>query len=188
MDPEAMKWPWYALQVRPRYERAVALVLENKGYEVYLPALTRRRQWSDRVVEVREPVFPGYLFCRLDVTTRLLPLYTTPGFLRILGVGRWPCAVPEPEIEGIRRIVESGMAAETVPMPKAGEWVRLETGPLAGLEGTLVKVQKRHTFVVSVTLLHRAVSVEVAQSCVRRIETKGRGAKGEALYAGAYVA
>jgi transcription antitermination factor NusG len=188
MEPEAMKYPWYALQVRPRYECAVALVLENKGYEAYLPARTRRRRWSDRVVELREPVFPGYLFCRLDVTARLLPLYTTPGFRRILGVGRWPCAVPEQEIEGIRRIVESGMEAETVPMPKAGERVRLETGPLAGLEGTLVRVQKRHTFVVSVALLQRAVSVEVPQSCVRRIGMQERGTEGEALPAAARIA
>lgn len=174
MDSGTGSYPWYALQVRPRFESAVALVLKRKGYEAYLPECSCRRRWSDRMVELRRPVFPGYLFCRLDVTTRLLPLYTTPGFVRILGVGRWPCPVEEQEVEAIQRIVESGLEARPVPVPKVGDWVRLESGPLAGLEGTLLRVQKRHTLVVSVSLLQRAVAVEVAEASVRPLGANGR--------------
>ena len=160
-------YPWYALQVRPRYENLVAQVLMNKGYEPFLPAFSSRHRWSDRLVEVQQAMFPGYLFCRLDLGSRLLPMYTTPGFLRIVGLGRSPCPVADGEIDGIRRIMESGLEAHPWPVPKVGEWVRLESGPLKGLEGTLVSVKKRHRLVVSVTLLQRAVAVEVEEDVVR---------------------
>ena len=176
MGSSDAKNPWYALQVRPRYESPVAFVLKNKGYETYLPVYTLHRQWSDREVKIRQPVFPGYLFCRLDMTARHLPLYTTPGILRILGIGRAPCPVPEEEVEGIRRIVESGLTSSSIPAPKEGDWVRLESGPLAGLEGTLLRVRKQRTFVVSVSLLQRAVAVEVSQTSVRRIGAARRPA------------
>lgn len=57
---------WFVIQVRPRYEKIVASVLRAKGYEEFLPLHTARRRWSDRTKELEVPLFPGYLFCRLD--------------------------------------------------------------------------------------------------------------------------
>lgn len=161
MNSQTSGHEWYALQVRPRYERLVAYVLENKGFDPFLPLHRCSRKWSDSYVEVEEPVFPGYLFCKLDLSQRLMPLLTTPGFIRILGIGRRPSPVAEEEIERVRRIVNSGMIAYPAPVPRVGDLVRLESGPLKGLEGTLISVRKRHRLVVSVSLLQRAVAVEV---------------------------
>lgn len=161
MTGQEIQQGWYAVQVRLRYERLVAHILENKGFELFLPLHICRSKWSDGYVEVEEPVFPGYLFCKLDFSRRLMPLLTTPGFVRILGFGRQPCAVPEDEIERVRLIVDSGIAVHPSPVPKVGDLVRLHSGPLKGLEGTLISVKKRHRLVVSVSLLQRAVAVEV---------------------------
>jgi hypothetical protein len=58
---------WYALQIRPRFEKLAARHLNDKGYEGYLPVYTARRRWSDRMKSVEVPVIPGYTFCRFDI-------------------------------------------------------------------------------------------------------------------------
>ena len=161
--------PWYAVQVRPRHEKTVARVLQNKGVEEYLPLYKMRRRWSDRSVETELPLFPGYVFCRLDWTRRILPVLTTPGVLRVLGVGGTPMPVDERELQAVRLIVKSGRAMRPWPMPQIGEWVCIEHGPLAGVEGVLVGLKKHSRLVVSVTLMKRSIAAEIESNWARPI-------------------
>src|SRR5438309_7600393 len=85
---------WYALQLRTRFEKVVAMHLRGKGYEEYLPTFKSRRQWSDRVKEIELPLFPGYIFCKLDATNRL-PVLVIPGVISVVSFGGSPMAVPE---------------------------------------------------------------------------------------------
>jgi len=161
--------PWFAVQVRARSEKLVSSILENKGFEYLLPLYSVKRQRSDRVVGLQLPLFPGYIFCRLDLARRLLPLFTTPGVLRLLGVGRTPVPVDDSEIDSIRAILKAGQFPRPWPMPKQGERVRIEAGPLTGVEGILVGKRKNSRLVVSVTLLQRAISVEVDGDAARPV-------------------
>jgi transcription termination/antitermination protein NusG len=157
--------PWYALQVRPRFEKAVASTLVNKGYEGFLPLCRHRSRWSDRMKEVHLPLFPGYLFCRFDVNRRL-PILVTPGVLHVIGIGKTPHPVDEEEIAALQAIVISGLKTEPLSYLTVGEKVRIEIGPLAGIEGILTAVKGSSRLVVSVSLLQRSVSVEVDESWV----------------------
>ncbi len=161
--------PWFAVQVRARSEKLVSSILENKGFENLLPLYSVRRQRSDRVLGVEVPLFPGYLFCRLDLTRRLLPLFTTPGVVRLLGVGNMPMPVDDSEIDAVRAIIKAGRSPRPWPMPQAGQRVRIEAGPLTGVEGVLVGKRKNSRLVVTVTLLKRAVSVEVDEDAARPV-------------------
>jgi transcription antitermination factor NusG len=161
--------PWFAVQVRSRHEKSVAHILSDKGLECFLPLCRGRRQWSDRVAEVDLPLFSGYVFCRMDLSKRM-PVLTTPGIVRIVGVGRSPEPVEESEISAVQAIVQSGMSAHPWPMPQVGEWVAIDKGPLAGLEGALIGVKSQLRFVVSVTMLQRAVAVEVDGGWIRRVQ------------------
>jgi len=185
MDQGERHHPWFAVQVRARSEQFVAQVLQNKGFEHLLPLYGVKRRRSDRVVDLQLPLFPGYLFCRLDLHSRLLPLFTTPGVVRLLGIGRTPCPVDDSEIDAIRTILKAGRGARPWPMPKQGERVYLEAGPLSGLEGVLVGKKKNSRLVVSVTLLQRAVSVEIDADSVRPISPR-RTAAGPYLGIAAY--
>ena len=78
---------WYALQVRSRKENYIASQIAGQGYECLLPTYRSIRKWSDRVKELEQPLFPGYLFCRFDIHDRR-PVITTPGVLQIVGSGR----------------------------------------------------------------------------------------------------
>jgi transcription antitermination factor NusG len=155
--------PWYALRVRPRFEKMVASTLLMKGYEGFLPLYRNRRQWSDRVKEVMLPLFSGYMFCRLDLQ-RKVPVMNTPGVIQIVGIGRTPHPVADEEIEALQSIVISGLRAEPSSYFRVGESVRIAAGPLAGVEGIVIGSKGARKLVVSVTLLRRSVAVNVEES------------------------
>ncbi len=170
MSTAAAGIPWYALQVRPRYEKLVFSILQNKGYDPFLPTCRVIHHWCDRNVEFQQPVFTGYVFCPLDLNSRLMPVLTTPGVLRLVGFGRTPAPVDEKEIASVRRIAESGLPSSPWPMPGIGERVVIERGPLQGLEGILIGLKKRKRLIVSVTLLQRSVAVEVDWDSARPLK------------------
>jgi len=161
--------PWYALQVRPRFEKVIASTLLTKGYEGFLPLYRHRSRWSDRMKEVELPLFPGYLFCRFDINKRL-PILVTPGVMHVVGIGKTPQPVEEDEIASLQSIVFSGLQAEPRSYLNIGERVRIEIGPLAGVEGVLVALKGANRLVVSVSLLQRSVSVEIDESWVVPID------------------
>jgi len=164
---------WFALRVKSRCEKVVSTVARNKGFEEFLPMYQRRQRWSDRVKSVEFPLFPGYLFCRLNPQYRL-PILTIPGALHFVGLGRIPVPIDDAEILAIQSAVASGLSTEPWPYLEVGQRVRLEDGPLAGLEGLLVEVRKRFRVVVSVTLLKRSVAVEIDREWVEPVDASGR--------------
>src|SRR5690242_12911765 len=83
---------WFALAVKPRFDKAVAQALESKGYETLLPLYKKHHKYRARSKIAELPLFPGYVCCRFDVLTRL-PILTTPGVIRVLGAGNMPIAV-----------------------------------------------------------------------------------------------
>ena len=157
---------WYALHVRPRFENYVQTHLEHKGYEAFSPTYVSKRRWSDRTKSLTLPLFPGYVFCRFDVHSRL-PILITPGVNFVVGIGRSPVSVDPEEITAIRHVLDAGVATRPWPYLKTGEMVRVETGPLEGLTGIVVRTKGADRLIISVSLLMRSVSVEI-----ERIEVK----------------
>jgi transcription antitermination factor NusG len=157
---------WYALHVKPRFERFVTTQLERKGYETLLPTYISKRQWSDRVKTLSLPMFPGYLFSRFDAHSRF-PIIVTPGVMAILGSGRVPTPVDEAEIASIRHVMASGARTEPCAYIAVGELVRVESGPLEGLTGIVLRSKGSDRIVVSASLLQRSVSVEVDRYSVK---------------------
>jgi transcription antitermination factor NusG len=158
-------FPWFALQVRSRYESVAATFLHGKGYEWFLPTYWHRRQWSDRIKKIELPLFPGYLFCRFNPQDRL-PILTIPGVISIVGIAKNPIPVDETEIASLRVLVKSGLPHEPWPYLQVGQRVRIEYGALCGLEGILLHFKGRHRITLSVTLLQRSVAVEIDSAWV----------------------
>lgn len=167
---------WFALQVRTRHEAGVAGFLEGKGYEFFLPLVASTKRWSDRVKKIENPLFPGYLFCRFDPQQRL-PILKTPGVIQIVGYNRNPVPVDESQISGIQALVASGLPSQPWPFLTVGQRVRIESGALRGYEGLLVEFKGNRRLVLSISLLHRSVAVEIdsaAVSAVRSSANVGR--------------
>jgi transcription antitermination factor NusG len=160
---------WFAVGVKARRESFVSEVVREKGFEGFAPCYVSRRRWSDRFKSVELPLFPGYVFCRLDPRNRL-PILTIPGVFQFAGIGKVPVPIDDNEIEAIRIAVESGLSAEPWPFLKFGQRVRLEEGPLAGLEGIYVASGRQRRIVVSVDLLMRSVAITIDREWVRPLD------------------
>jgi len=158
--------PWFALFVRTRHEKGVASALGQKGYRTFLPVYSVVHRWSDRLKFLDLPLFPGYLFCRFDPKDQL-PILVTSGVWRIVGVGRTPCPVAPAELDAIRSILQSGLAAARCPYVQEGDRVCIDGGPLHGIVGIVIKRKNMYRLIVSVSLIERSVAVEVDQGWLR---------------------
>lgn len=152
--------PWFAVRVRPRHEKIVSQSLRSKGYSEFLPVYPNWHHSSRHMERVDLPLFPGYIFCRLNPLNRL-PILATPGVLYIVSFAGVPAAVDEREIDAVRAMVDSGLDVKPCKTLLAGDPVVILEGPLRGVSGTFVEDHGRSRFIVSVGLLQRSVSVEI---------------------------
>jgi transcriptional antiterminator NusG len=166
---EGETFPWFALRVRSKHERVTSLHLRTRGYEEFSPFYRAESQWSDRKKLTDRFLFPGYVFCRFDPRDRL-PILTAPGVVGLVGFGDGPTAIPDREIDQVRTMVQSGLLVTPWPYLELGQTVRLENGPLRGLEGIVEEVKGRLRIVVSIQLLQRSVSTEIDRIWVRPVK------------------
>jgi transcription antitermination factor NusG len=165
MSTRNQPWPWFAILARTSREKTAGLLLENAGYECFVPTSKYTRHWSDRTKEVEVPLFPGYFFCRMNPHNRL-PVLMTPGVMQIVGSGKTAIPVAEEEIAAIRLVGKSGLPTMPWPYLEVGHVVRIEEGPLQGLTGIVLKIKSGLKLVLSVSLLQRSVAVEIERSWV----------------------
>jgi transcription antitermination factor NusG len=157
---------WYALRVRPRHEQTSAACLDSRGLEQLAPTYRTLRRWSDRYKQVDLPLFPGYVFCRF-APDRKLSVVTAPGVLSIVSFGRTEVPIDDEDIAGIQSLIRSGLPVGPWPYLRAGDRIRIESGCLEGVCGTLVREKDTCRVVVSVEILQRSVAVEIARDRIR---------------------
>jgi transcription antitermination factor NusG len=155
---------WLAVTTRPNLEKGATAALGAKGLEAYLPVHRVRRRWSDRIKEMDVPLFAGYTFCRPDPVQHVLP---APGVTGIVSFGDRPALIDDSEIAAVRKTLESGVPVEPWPFVREGQPVTIAYGPLAGVDGLVLKIKKQYRLVVSITLLQRSISVEIDRDWVR---------------------
>lgn len=158
--------PWYAVRVKSRHEKTVHRNLLGNGFDAVLPLHRRLSEWSDRVVEVHFPIFPGYVFSSFDAQ-RQRPILAIPGVVQIVGFNHKAMPLEPEEVVSLCRIIDSGLNAEPCPYIQAGQRVVVRRGPLTGTEGILLRVKNKHQLVVSINLLQRSVAVEVNSDWIR---------------------
>ena len=160
---------WYAVCCKPRQETVAEENLLRQGYHVYLPRIRnthrRRGQWVDTV----EPLFPRYLFIRLDPNMRsTAPVRSTRGVSGLVRQGGLPAVVPEQVIEAImqRAEADTGLHRNDRPLFSAGEPIRLVEGPLAGMEGVFSEEDGEKRVIVLLELLGKANKMRVKRDWV----------------------
>jgi transcription antitermination factor NusG len=155
---------WHVLWTHSHCEQLVHDQLLARGYQAFLPRLS---VWSRRRglrCLSRVPMFPGYLFLNHAMSKRAyIEVRGVRGLVRILGEG-WDrlAAVPDPEVSAIRALSDSSLPAQPHPFTREGQRVRIVSGPLRDVEGTLVSSRPdKGLLVLSVSLLRRSVSVHI---------------------------
>lgn len=158
---------WHALYTRHQHEKVVDRILTNKGFETFVPLCAKLNQWKDRAKLVHQPLFPCYVFVRAE-RAEWLNIQITPGVQMIVAYGGAPAIVPEEEIHAIQRLTRTGEFVEPHPLLKSGDRVRVKSGPLAGVEGFLVREKNLYRLVVCIEILGKAASAEIDAILVER--------------------
>jgi len=166
----ASRWAsgWYALYTRHQCEKVVCQALSDKGFDAFLPQYRAIHPWKDRRKELFLPLFPNYVFIRGGLD-RMLNILTTPGVHSFVAWAGRPADIPQEEIDAVRRLVDSSLRIEPHPFLKCGDWVRIKSGPLEGIQGILVHKRSAFRLVLSVEMLAQSASVEVDISVVERV-------------------
>ena len=151
---------WWAVYTRHQHEKTVAGSLSENGIETFLPSHRATRQWKDRKKLLSLPLFPCYLFVRAT-SERRTQVLSTPGVYCIVSVAGHPVPVPAIQIEAIQHAVGSSLPVEPHPFLHCGDRVRIKAGPLANVEGILLRKKGSCRLILSAELLQKSLAVEV---------------------------
>jgi len=151
---------WFAVYTLSCREKQVSRHMDIHAIEHFLPVTKSRRRWKNGcTVVIDEPLFPGYLFVRIDRTERTQVL-AVPGVHSIVGTGKDPIPLPQFEIETLRRSIDF-LKIEPHPYLSVGERATILRGPLAGMTGIVTRKKNGLRFVLSLDLIMKSVAVEV---------------------------
>jgi len=127
---------WYAIYTKPRCEQKAVNGLAQRCIEAFLPKIETVRKRQNRTLRHAEPLFPCYVFARIEINSeRLLAAKWTPGVRKVLGIGDRLSHVPDSVIDCIRQQMRTNNAIPRRQQFKVGDRVRVLTGPLADLVG-----------------------------------------------------
>ena len=151
---------WYAAYTCSRHEKQVSRQLHERRIDCFLPTYQSVRRWKDRRKEVEFPLFPGYIFVHIKEVERLRVLQVS-GVVQLVTFNGRPAPLNDDEIESLRTGMSNGICPEPHPYLKAGRRVRVKYGPLAGVEGFLVRRKDKFRVVISIDLIMRSIAAEV---------------------------
>jgi transcription termination/antitermination protein NusG len=157
---EASCAEWYALYTRSRHEKHVAVQLQQRNIEFFLPLYSSVRRWKDRRVNLQLPLFPSYIFVHTSLQHRIEVLNISGAVRFVASTGR-PAGLLESDLLRLRAGLDQGLRAQPHPYLKVGRRVRVRCGPLAGTEGILLRKKDQFRLIVSIELVMRSVAVEI---------------------------
>jgi len=134
---------WFAVYTRPRWEKKVNQLLQEKGLESYCPLNKVRRKWSDRIKIVEEPLFKSYVFVKVSDDDRS-NVRMTDGAINFVYWNGKPAVIREKEINAIRRFLDEYENVEARPMNlKIDQRVRITNGTLMDQEGKVLDLRRK---------------------------------------------
>jgi transcription antitermination factor NusG len=159
----------FAVKVRPRGELAVGRTLKHKGFDILLPSYVDRRRYSDRIKQVSCALFPGYVFVRMNAE-EFLAVTTTDGVSYLVRSGRSFQPLPPEEVAALEALCGVDTGCEPCPNFSVGMRVSIESGPLKGLRGVLVRVGKNDRLVININTVFRSVSVDLRDTVISALD------------------
>ena len=162
---------WYVVHTQAQGESRALLNLERQGFEAWLPLMRRQRRHARRIDTVLRPLFPRYLFVRLDLDAEpWRPILSTFGVSHVIGGDEGPSQVPD--------AVGDALAARAGPDGQfelgaegfhSGDKVRILEGPLVELEGIFQAASDDERVMILLRLMGREVRVRVPGSDIEAV-------------------
>jgi len=155
---------WFAVYVKSRTEKKVAVEFQKVGIDYYLPLIKELRQWSDRRKWVEVPLFRSYIFVQIEQKDYFNVLQVQ-GATRYIAFEGKAVAIPSQQIEAIKYYI-NGKDHETIDdlTWKKGKKVEIISGSLTGLIGELVEMKGKSKVKVEIEAVGRSIFVEIKKS------------------------
>ena len=153
---------WYVVQTHPHAENKAAAHLGRQGFATYLPCYLKRRRHARRVDVVSAPLFPRYLFIKIDTTIqRWRSIYSTVGVSRLVCIGDAPAPVPDQVVTMLKdREDPSGfIRLDHWPLFRVGDKIRVLKGVFCDCLGLYDGMSDRDRVAILLNLLGREVRV-----------------------------
>jgi transcriptional antiterminator RfaH len=159
---------WYLVHTKPRQELVALANLERQGYECYLPQVPAERIRRRKSQVVIEPMFPRYLFVRLDTSHQgksWAPVRSTLGVSRLVSFGTRPAQVND---DLVSLLMQREAATPAEPMFQPGEAVVVTGGPFAGIEAIYRTSDAERRAHILLEILSRPVSMQIEPGQLRK--------------------
>jgi transcription antitermination factor NusG len=156
--PEAQ---WYSIRTRYRFERKVTNQLQHKGLQTFLPLLEEFHHWSDRRQSIFVPLFSGYTFVHIELSSQVrLDLLHTEGVIGLISIRGVAAPVPAKQIDDLQKLLSLKVPCVLHAFLRVGQKVRIRGGCLDGLEGILEQRGEKN-LVISLESIQRAIAVTI---------------------------
>ncbi|AXT51946.1 UpxY family transcription antiterminator [Aquimarina sp. BL5] len=170
----SLKIGWYVVYVRSRYERKVHEFLQENSILSFLPLTQIIKKWSDRKKLVEVPLFPSYVFVKVNSSKDFFDILSVKGVCDFLRCGRDYAVVSEKEIIKIKLLLSSNYEIEiesSDQMPKIGELKKINDGPLNGLECEVLRINHKDKIVVRLNSIRQNITTVMPSGYLSEIST-----------------
>jgi len=154
---------WYVLYVKSRCEKRVNDLLQQYNLKSYLPLISKVKQWSDRKKVVQVPLFSSYVFVYSENQNEFTKALSIDGACCYIRFGKEYARVREQEIKNIKLFLNIDLnEIETcTTLPSVGEIIKIEHGPLAGLECRVAQIKNKKKVVVHINSINTNITATV---------------------------
>lgn len=161
------KKSWYAVYVKSRTEKKVALEFMYEDIDHYLPLIKRLKQWSDRKKWVEEPLFRSYVFVNIEQRDYFKVLQVQ-GAVKYISFEGNAVPIPEVQINAIRYYLEETDPENIDDLSwKKGQKVEVISGSMVGLSGELIEVRGKHKVKVEIEAVGSTLLIHIPKSKLR---------------------
>ncbi|NQY05368.1 MAG: UpxY family transcription antiterminator [Flavobacteriaceae bacterium] len=155
---------WHVLYVKSRWEKKVYESLEDNSIESFFPQTKTIKQWSDRKKMVLKPLFPSYVFVKINSSLEFHKALSVNGACAYIRFGKEYARVTEKEINQIKLLIGDKNISDietNVELPKIGEVKKIACGPLNGLNCEIVKVDNLNKIIVRIDSLQQNIMATI---------------------------
>jgi transcription antitermination factor NusG len=160
---------WFAVCTKYKREKLVHKRLEDRGIESYLPLQKFIRRSTRKIRKVELPLISRYIFTRI-IKKEYIPVLDTPDVTGFVHFSNNLIAIPEQEINLLKRIVGEGFEMEAAPNDFVqGDEVEVIAGKLSGLRGVLLGKENKHNFLVELRHIGYALRIQIDPELLRAV-------------------
>jgi transcription antitermination factor NusG len=160
---------WFAVYTKYKREKLVEKRLHEQGIQAYLPIQRLTRKYERKVKTVELPLISCYIFTRIT-KKNYTPVLNTADVLQFVKFSQNLIAIPDREIQLLRRVVGEGIDVDIEPKTfYPGDEVEIATGNLTGIRGILLEKDKKKNFIIELNSIGYSLRISVEPALLRRV-------------------